>query len=32
MLDLGQDIMENWTLGGDKRLKWKIDIRVGTAY
>jgi len=32
MLDLGQDIMGNWTLGGDKTLEGEIDIRVGTAY
>lgn len=32
MLDLGQDIMGNWTLGGDKMLEWEIYIRVGTAY
>lgn len=32
MLDLAQAIMGNLTLGGDKILEWKIDIRVRTAY
>jgi hypothetical protein len=32
MLDSGQGIMGNWTLGGDKILEWEIDIGVETAY
>jgi hypothetical protein len=32
MLDLGQDIVGNWTLGGDNILEREFDIRVGNAY
>jgi len=32
MLDMGQDIVGNRTLGGDKILEWEFDIRVATAY
>lgn len=32
MLELEQDTGGNWTLGGNKRLKWEFDIRAGTAY